>query len=241
MKYTVANAPVAQLSGRHLLGIEGLAVPEIQSLLSRSNYFADVITGKIKDEGIADILRGISVVNLFFENSTRTRVSFEVAAKHLGASILNLSASGSSVKKGETLIDTAVTLNAMHPDILVVRHRHAGTPLLLSKHVDALAIVVRAARDQRGMVARMIRQLDGSNAVMLGIVLNAVRPNVGGYFKENYKAFRKYRKGGNGSLDMDRDFDVEDDDVVQAKKSDSRFDSLQDDDDDKDDNLGLPK
>ena len=112
---------------------------------------------------------------------------------------------------------------------------------ILSKHVDALAIVVRAARDQRGMVARMIRQLDGSNAVMLGIVLNAVRPNVGGYFKENYKAFRKYRKGGNGSLDMDRDFDVEDDDVVQAKKSDSRFDSLQDDDDDKDDNLGLPK
>ena len=81
MNSTVAHAPAAQLSGRHLLGIEGLAVPEIQSLLSRSSYFADVITGKTKDDGIADILRGISVVNLFFENSTRTRVSFEVAAK----------------------------------------------------------------------------------------------------------------------------------------------------------------
>ena len=140
MNSTLANAPAAQLSGRHLLGIEGLAVPEIQSLISRSSYFADVITGKVKDDSIADILRGISIVNLFFENSTRTRVSFEVAAKHLGASVLNLSVSGSSVKKGETLIDTAVTLNAMHPDIMVVRHRHAGTPLLLSKHVDASVI-----------------------------------------------------------------------------------------------------
>ncbi len=181
MKYTVANAPVAQLSGRHLLGIEGLAVPEIQSLLSRSNYFADVITGKIKDEGIADILRGISVVNLFFENSTRTRVSFEVAAKHLGASILNLSASGSSVKKGETLIDTAVTLNAMHPDILVVRHRHAGTPLLLSKHVDASVINAGDGRHEHPTQAlldaltiqRKCGQIAGMKIAICGDVANS--------------------------------------------------------------------
>jgi aspartate carbamoyltransferase catalytic subunit len=181
MKNTLANAPAAQLSGRHLLGIEGLAVPEIQSLLSRSSYFADVITGKIKDEGIADILRGISVVNLFFENSTRTRVSFEVAAKHLGASVLNLSVSGSSVKKGETLIDTAVTLNAMHPDILVVRHRHAGTPLLLSKHVDAGVINAGDGRHEHPTQAlldaltiqRKCGQIAGLKIAICGDVANS--------------------------------------------------------------------
>ena len=181
MNYTLANAPAAQLSGRHLLGIEGLAVPEIQSLLSRSSYFADVITGKIKDEGIADILGGISVVNLFFENSTRTRVSFEVAAKHLGASVLNLSVSGSSVKKGETLIDTAVTLNAMHPDILVVRHRHAGTPLLLSKHVDASVINAGDGRHEHPTQAlldaltiqRRCGQIAGLKIAICGDVANS--------------------------------------------------------------------
>ena len=181
MQHTLEIAPAAQLSGRHLLGIEGLAVPEIQSLLSRSSYFADVITGKVKDEGIADILRGISVVNLFFENSTRTRVSFEVAAKHLGASVLNLSVAGSSVKKGETLIDTAVTLNAMHPDILVVRHRHAGTPLLLSKHVDASVINAGDGRHEHPTQAlldaltiqRKCGQIAGLKIAICGDVANS--------------------------------------------------------------------
>jgi aspartate carbamoyltransferase catalytic subunit len=181
MNSSLAHAPAAQLSGRHLLGIEGLAVPEIQSLLSRSSYFADVITGKTKDDGIADILRGISVVNLFFENSTRTRVSFEVAAKHLGASVLNLSVSGSSVKKGETLIDTAVTLNAMHPDILVVRHRHAGTPLLLSKHVDASVINAGDGRHEHPTQAlldaltiqRKCGQIAGLKIAICGDVANS--------------------------------------------------------------------
>ena len=181
MNSTLANAPAAQLSGRHLLGIEGLAVPEIQSLISRSSYFADVITGTVKDDSIADILRGISIVNLFFENSTRTRVSFEVAAKHLGASVLNLSVSGSSVKKGETLIDTAVTLNAMHPDILVVRHRHAGTPLLLSKHVDASVINAGDGRHEHPTQAlldaltiqRKCGQIAGLKIAICGDVANS--------------------------------------------------------------------
>ena len=181
MNSTIANAPAAQLSGRHLLGIEGLAVPEIQSLISRSSYFADVITGKVNDDSIADILRGISIVNLFFENSTRTRVSFEVAAKHLGASVLNLSVSGSSVKKGETLIDTAVTLNAMHPDILVVRHRHAGTPLLLSKHVDASVINAGDGRHEHPTQAlldaltiqRKCGQIAGLKIAICGDVANS--------------------------------------------------------------------
>ena len=181
MNSTLAQAPAAQLSGRHLLGIEGLAVPEIQTLLSRSSYFADVITGKTKDDGMADILRGITVVNLFFENSTRTRVSFEVAAKHLGASVLNLSVSGSSVKKGETLIDTAVTLNAMHPDILVVRHPHAGTPLLLSEHVDASVINAGDGRHEHPTQAlldaltiqRKCGQIAGLKIAICGDVANS--------------------------------------------------------------------
>ena len=136
MTTDVKQKTAAQLTGRHLLGIEGLSVPEMQSLLHRSHYFADIITGESQDPGIETLLKGRSVVNLFFENSTRTRVSFEVAAKRLGASVLNISVSGSSVKKGETLIDTATTLNAMKPDILVIRHQNAGAPTLLSHHVD---------------------------------------------------------------------------------------------------------
>jgi len=129
------------LKSGHLLGIEGLGVDEITALLDRSLYFADIITSPSEPHyDVSKILHGVTVVNLFFENSTRTRVSFEVAAKKLGASILNISVSGSSVKKGETLVDTATTLNAMHPDILVVRHHAAGTPLLLSKHVSAAII-----------------------------------------------------------------------------------------------------
>ena len=127
-------APVT-LSAKHLLGIEGMSVMTMHQLLDRASYFADHMT-----QDVEQTLNGSTIVNLFFENSTRTRVSFEVAAKKLGASVLNISVAGSSVKKGETLIDTATTLNAMHPDILVVRHHAAGTPYLLSQHVDAAII-----------------------------------------------------------------------------------------------------
>lgn len=135
-----SEQPISRLRAGHLLGIEGLGVDEMNALLDRSVYFSKVITAETQDEHVSTLLRGITVVNLFFENSTRTRVSFEVAAKRLGASVLNISVSGSSVKKGETLIDTATTLNAMHPDILVIRHHAAGAPLLLSKHVGAAVI-----------------------------------------------------------------------------------------------------
>jgi len=127
-------APVL-LPSRHLLGIEGMSVMTMHALLDRASYFADNLTNDVEPT-----LKGQTIVNLFFENSTRTRVSFEVAAKKLGGSVLNISVSGSSVKKGETLVDTATTLNAMHPDILVVRHHAAGTPSLLSHHVDAAII-----------------------------------------------------------------------------------------------------
>lgn len=110
---------------------------------------------------------------------------------------------------------------------------------ILSKYVDAIAVVVRAVRDQRGMVARMLRMLDGSNAVVLGIILNAVRANSGGYFRENYTAFRKYRQGGSRDIVQDQ---YQDDVVLvdEPKPTESKFDSLRDDDDD-DSDLGLPK
>jgi aspartate carbamoyltransferase catalytic subunit len=91
-------------------------------------------------DGVSNALHGKTIINLFYENSTRTRVSFELAAKRLGGSVLNISVAGSSVKKGETLLDTATTLNAMRPDILVIRHNCAGAALLLSQHVDAAVI-----------------------------------------------------------------------------------------------------
>ncbi len=137
---TSTSTEIARLRSGHLLGIEGLGVDEMNALLDRSLFFSKIITSDHDDETVTRLLSGVTVVNLFFENSTRTRVSFEVAAKRLGASVLNISVSGSSVKKGETLIDTATTLNAMHPDILVIRHHAAGAPLLLSKHVSAAVI-----------------------------------------------------------------------------------------------------
>ena len=136
----VSGTPIS-LSHRHLLGIEGLSPIEIMALIDRSDMFADLIqSDTAPPPPYSDRLRGRTIINLFFENSTRTRVSFELAAKHLGGSVLNINVAGSSVKKGETLLDTATTLNAMHPHILVVRHHCSGAAKLLSQHVDAAVI-----------------------------------------------------------------------------------------------------
>ena len=124
---TKTPAAPARLRRKHLLGIEGLNPLEINELIDRGNMFADLLQqGAGLQPPLSEALRGCTVLNLFFENSTRTRVSFELAAKNLGASVLNINVAGSSVKKGETLLDTATTLNAMHPHILVVRHNCAG-------------------------------------------------------------------------------------------------------------------
>src|ERR1700754_2850230 len=104
---------------RHLLGIEGLTPAEINYLLDLSDRYVAVNRAS---EKTSTALAGRTIVNLFFENSTRTRTSFELAAKRLGANVINMQTESSSVSKGETLIDTAVTLNAMHPDVLAVRH-----------------------------------------------------------------------------------------------------------------------
>ncbi|MET0569292.1 MAG: aspartate carbamoyltransferase catalytic subunit [Hyphomicrobiaceae bacterium] len=122
---------------RHLLTCEGLSAKEINSLLDLADKSAEVNRQINKKR---DILRGRTLINLFFEVSTRTQSSFELAGKRLGADVMNMNVSTSSVQKGETLIDTAMTLNAMRPDIIVVRHHAAGAVELLAQKVDCSVI-----------------------------------------------------------------------------------------------------
>ncbi len=124
-------------SQRHLLGIEGLSAEDITGLLDLAEEFVD-LNRQIEKKRTS--LRGRTQINLFFEASTRTQSSFELAGKRLGADVMNMSVASSSMKKGETLIDTAVTLNAMHPDILVVRHQSSGAVELLARKVDGSVI-----------------------------------------------------------------------------------------------------
>ena len=122
---------------KHLLAIEGLHPPEIGHLLELADSYVLLNrSGKTQ----RDLLRGRTLINLFFEDSTRTRTSFELAGKRLGADVINMSVSTSSVNKGETLLDTAATLNAMQCDLLVVRHNQSGAPNLLARKVDASVI-----------------------------------------------------------------------------------------------------
>jgi len=122
---------------RHLLGIEGLSREAIDGLLDLADAYVAL---NRRPEKKTDILRGRTQINLFFESSTRTRTSFELAGKRLGADVINMSVATSSIKKGETLIDTAMTLNAMHPDVLVVRHPAAGAVSLLAEKVNCAVI-----------------------------------------------------------------------------------------------------
>ena len=122
---------------RHLLGIEGLSPQDITFLLNSAEAAVDVSRQIEKKKAT---LRGRTQINLFFEASTRTQSSFELAGKRLGADVMNMAVSASSVKKGETLIDTAMTLNAMRPDLLVVRHHAAGAVALLAQKVECAVI-----------------------------------------------------------------------------------------------------
>jgi len=124
-------------SHRHILGIEGLSPAEITGLLDLSESYVEQSRRADKKD---TVLRGRTVINLFFETSTRTRTSFELAAKRLGADVINMSVAASAIKKGETLLDTATTLNAMRPDVLVVRHPDSGAVNLLSQKVDCSVI-----------------------------------------------------------------------------------------------------
>ncbi|MCL3881497.1 aspartate carbamoyltransferase catalytic subunit [Marivita sp. GX14005] len=122
---------------RHLLGIEQLRPDEITVLLDLSDKYADRNRSRATS---TDVLAGMTQINMFFENSTRTQASFELAGKRLGADVMSMAMQASSVKKGETLVDTAMTLNAMRPDLLVVRHPHSGAVDLLSQKVDCAVL-----------------------------------------------------------------------------------------------------
>jgi aspartate carbamoyltransferase catalytic subunit len=132
---SAGQQPILQTS--HLLGIEGLSVREITALLDLAEEY--VTLGRAKQKKVA-LLKGRTVINLFFEASTRTQSSFELAGKRLGADVMNMSVRTSSVTKGETLIDTATTLNAMRPDILIVRHQDSGASAMLARKLDCCVV-----------------------------------------------------------------------------------------------------
>ena len=178
-------------SYRHLLSIEGLSRFDIEKLLDLANEYVE--TNRQADKKHA-ILRGRTLINMFFENSTRTRTSFELAGKRLGGDVINMSVSSSSIKKGETLIDTAMTLNAMHPDVLVVRHADSGSVHLLAEKVncsvinagdgshehptqallDALAIRRRLGRGLEGLIVAICGDIAHSRVARSNIHLLSI-------------------------------------------------------------------
>jgi aspartate carbamoyltransferase catalytic subunit len=125
---------MSKLSQRHLLGIKNITRQDIELILETARNFKEVINRPIKK---VPSLRDVTIANVFFENSTRTRLSFELAQKRLSADVINFAASGSSVKKGETLLDTVNNILAMKVDMIVMRHASAGAPHFLSKHIQA--------------------------------------------------------------------------------------------------------
>lgn len=128
---------MSQFKPYHLLGIEGLSKPDVEAILNLSKDYIQRNRGADKKH---PILRGRTLINLFFENSTRTRTSFELAGKRLGMDVINMSVATSATKKGETLVDTAMTLNAMHPDVIAVRHGESGSVHLLAQKVECHVI-----------------------------------------------------------------------------------------------------
>jgi len=174
---TSANrSPILKTS--HLLGIEGLSVPEATGLLDLGESYVAQSRASNKK---AEALEGRTLINLFFEASTRTQSSFELAGKRLGADVLNMSVKTSSVSKGETLIDTASTLNAMRPDILVVRHQDSGAAELLSRKLDCSVINAGDGAHEHPTQAlldaltirRRLGRIDGLTVAICGDILHS--------------------------------------------------------------------
>ncbi|HUO93459.1 MAG TPA: aspartate carbamoyltransferase catalytic subunit [Rhizomicrobium sp.] len=174
------------LLNRHLLGIDGLSVGEIEGLLDLAGDYVALNRAPAKKQAL---LRGRTLINLFFEASTRTQSSFELAGKRLGADVLNMSVRTSSVSKGETLIDTATTLNAMRPDILVVRHQDSGAAELLARKLDCSVVNAGDGSHEHPTQAlldaltirRRRGRLDGLVVAICGDILHSrvARSNIG--------------------------------------------------------------
>ena len=168
--------PIPNLNSRHLLSIEGMNKMDIIALLNRADYLADIDPLKIKKN-----LNGFVILNVFFENSTRTRVSFELAGRRLGAEVINISVDKSSIKKGESLLDTANTLSAMKPDLLIVRHPESGAPKLFSDYLSCSIINAGDGRHEHPTQAlldaltikRRLGRIEGLIVAICGDVANS--------------------------------------------------------------------
>ncbi|MGB2116178.1 MAG: aspartate carbamoyltransferase catalytic subunit [Flavobacteriaceae bacterium] len=169
---------MSELSVDHLLGIKYLNASDIDLIFETADHFKEVINRPIKK---VPSLRDITIANLFFENSTRTKLSFELAEKRLSADVINFSASQSSVKKGETLIDTVNNILAMKVDMVVMRHPNPGAGIFLSKHVDAKIINAGDGAHEHPTQALLdsysIREslgsVSGKNVVIVGDILHS--------------------------------------------------------------------
>ena len=169
---------MSQLSVPHLLGIKNLTVEDIQLVFETADQFKEVLNRPIKK---VPSLRDITIANIFFDNSTRTKLSFEIAEKRLSADVVNFSASQSSVKKGETLVDTVNNILAMKVDMVVMRHSQAGACVFLAKHVDARIVnagdgahehPTQALLDAYSMRQRL-GDLTGKRVVIVGDILHS--------------------------------------------------------------------
>ena len=168
--------PIATLNSINLLSIEGMKKLEINSLLDRADYFADLDPLKI-----IKTLNGYVILNVFFENSTRTRVSFELAGRRLGAEVINISVDKSSIKKGESLLDTANTLSAMKPNLLIVRHPESGAPKLFSDYLNCSIVNAGDGRHEHPTQAlldaltirRRLGRIEGLKIAICGDILNS--------------------------------------------------------------------
>jgi aspartate carbamoyltransferase catalytic subunit len=167
-----------QLSTKHLLGIKDLQLSDIELILSTATQFKEVLQRPIKK---VPSLRDITIVNLFYENSTRTRISFEVAEKRLSADTLNFSASGSSVSKGETLLDTVNNILSMKVDMVVMRHSASGAPHFLAKHIPAAIINAGDGINEHPTQALLdaysikekLGKLEGKRIVLVGDIMHS--------------------------------------------------------------------
>ena len=192
---TVAPPPVVEVPQttprRHVLDLDDYSVPEILAVLDSTRGMTEILQRDIKK---VPALRGRVIVTLFYEASTRTRVSFEEAGKVLSADVINMSSTGSSAEKGESLLNTGLTLQAMGVDIIVIRHPHSGAPYLLARHLDRVGVInagdgIHAHPTQALLDLHTVREklgaLEGLKVVIVGDVLHSrvARSNIWGFAK----------------------------------------------------------
>ncbi len=167
-----------QLSTKHLLGIKNLLPEDISLILSTAAQFKEVLQRPVKK---VPSLRDVTIVNLFYENSTRTRISFELAEKRLGADTINFAASGSSVSKGETLLDTVNNILSMKVDMVVMRHSASGAPHFLAKHIPAAIVNAGDGINEHPTQALLdafsikekLGSLEGKKIVLVGDIMHS--------------------------------------------------------------------